>query len=139
MPTGTYYHARIEFQIGEAPYQLHTLKLLTASEDGYELVATLPNLLEQQANQMAAEWRKNGMAILPFLLASNRRFEGEDQIWVQTQAPAGNWVYDTGVGFNSCIDGSEAKAIDLAKGIVEFNVEQGRNARLVRRYLSQIL
>ncbi len=67
--TTTYYHAKITKRSDHADgYETYYVRLLTASEDGYELVGAVDNLYSLiDAQNFVDSWTKHGATILPFL------------------------------------------------------------------------
>lgn len=135
MTSGTYYHARVTAENDDPEFPTHSVTLLTASEDGYEVVTVLKGFLQaEEAEQIATAWRKQGRDILPFLLAMKRSHIVEDRMWVQTQAPAGNWVNSTGIPVWYHDPDSVKGARMQAESYAEYERKHGRNARVIRQY-----
>lgn len=58
----------------------------------------------------------------------------EDRMWVQTQAPAGNWVNTTGIPVWYHDPDSVKGARIQAENYAEYERKHGRNARVTRQY-----
>lgn len=134
-----YYHANVKvIPIPEAGVQ-YEVTLICASEDGRETVAVIGEIWDiDAANNLAAFWRTGGHEMVFTLLKANiikgrciaEQDDDECGVWIQTQAPAGNWVDSLGC--------RGPEAVKRAKELVPGLIGNKTPARLVRKQIQVI-